>query len=294
MVVDLIRSRAALEAEIWMLRRQINVLRRAAPKKQTFSAIDRLFLCASIGFALAFAMRWRCQAGDRGQMASRWLPIVLALEIETAGWPANSSVGDTQAYPRDEPANPLWGAPRIHGELLKIGIEIGQTSVAKYMVRRRDPPSQGWRTFLRDHADGTAAMDMFVVPTISFRPEGRRHGALGEGASRRLCEGAPEVSGHSVDPARGLKNPSAGTFSPWRREWDSLPPCRDCAKTAEKQGFRKSPAGFCDHRRVPPIRPVGPSIRDDFEASENRRCGLQSIEAAPKAAADASAPARST
>ena len=66
-------------------------------------------------------------------------------------------------------ANPLWGAPRIHGELLKIGIGIGQTSVAKYMAKRRDPPSQGWRTFLRNHADGIAAMDMFVVPTISFR-----------------------------------------------------------------------------------------------------------------------------
>ena len=65
-------------------------------------------------------------------------------------------------------ANPLWGAPRIHGELLKLGIEIGQTSVAKYMARRRGPPSQGWKTFLRN-ADGIAAMDLFVVPTISFR-----------------------------------------------------------------------------------------------------------------------------
>jgi hypothetical protein len=80
-------------------------------------------------------------------------------------------------------ANPLWGAPRIHGELLKLGVDVGQTSVAKYMVRRRDPPSQGWRTFLRNHADGIAAMDMFVVPTISFRllygllimGHGRRH-----------------------------------------------------------------------------------------------------------------------
>jgi hypothetical protein len=63
-------------------------------------------------------------------------------------------------------ANPLWGAPRIHGELLKLGIEIGQTSVAKYMARRRAPPSQGWNTFLRNHADGVAAMDLFVVPTI--------------------------------------------------------------------------------------------------------------------------------
>jgi transposase InsO family protein len=66
-------------------------------------------------------------------------------------------------------ANPLWGAPRIHGELLKLGIEVGQPSVAKYMARRRRPPSQGWKTFLHNHADGIAAMDLFVVPTISFR-----------------------------------------------------------------------------------------------------------------------------
>jgi transposase InsO family protein len=66
--------------------------------------------------------------------------------------------------------NPLWGAPRVHGELLKLGIDVGQTSVAKYMARRRGPPSQGWKTFLRNHADGIAAMDLFVVPTISFRP----------------------------------------------------------------------------------------------------------------------------
>ena len=66
-------------------------------------------------------------------------------------------------------ANPLWGAPRIHGELLKLGIEVGQTTVAKYMAKGRRSPSQGWKTFLRNHADGIAAMDLFVVPTISFR-----------------------------------------------------------------------------------------------------------------------------
>jgi Integrase core domain len=66
-------------------------------------------------------------------------------------------------------ANPLWGAPRIHGELLKLGIDVGQTTVSKYMARRRQPPSQGWKTFLRNHADGIASMDLFVVPTISFR-----------------------------------------------------------------------------------------------------------------------------
>jgi transposase InsO family protein len=66
-------------------------------------------------------------------------------------------------------ANPWWGAPRIHGELLRLGIDVGQTSIAKYMVRRRRPPSQGWKTFLRNHANGIAAMDLFVVPTVSFR-----------------------------------------------------------------------------------------------------------------------------
>ena len=64
--------------------------------------------------------------------------------------------------------NPLWGARRIHGELLKLGFEVPQSSVAKYMVKRRGPPSQEWRTFLRNHAPDIAAMDLFVVPTIGF------------------------------------------------------------------------------------------------------------------------------
>jgi transposase InsO family protein len=64
--------------------------------------------------------------------------------------------------------NPLWGAPRIHGKLLKLGFEVAQSSVAKYMVKRRGPPSQVWRTFLRNHAPDIAAMDLFVVPTIGF------------------------------------------------------------------------------------------------------------------------------
>jgi transposase InsO family protein len=65
-------------------------------------------------------------------------------------------------------ANPLWGAPRIQGELLKLGMDVGQTTVAKYMAKRRRPPSQGWRTFAHNHADAIASIDMFVVPTISF------------------------------------------------------------------------------------------------------------------------------
>jgi len=64
--------------------------------------------------------------------------------------------------------NPLWGSPRIHGELLKLGFEVAQSSVAKYMVRRRGRPSQGWRTFLRNHSPDIVGMDLFVVPTIGF------------------------------------------------------------------------------------------------------------------------------
>src|SRR5437764_1667746 len=64
--------------------------------------------------------------------------------------------------------NPLWGAPRIHGELLKLGFEVAQSSVAKYMVKRSWPPSQGWRTFLRNHSQDIAAMDLFVTPTLGF------------------------------------------------------------------------------------------------------------------------------
>ena len=99
-------------------------------------------------------------------MARRWFPSLLALEITTSGWPAKSSSRSSRAHSRNDP---LWGAPRIHGELLKLGIDVGQTSVAKYMVRNRRPPSQGWKTFLRNHADGIAAIDVFVVPTVSFR-----------------------------------------------------------------------------------------------------------------------------
>ncbi len=66
-------------------------------------------------------------------------------------------------------ANPLWGAPRMHGELVKLGIEVSQATVAKYMVRGRGTPSQNWRTFLRNHAQGITAIDMFVAVSASFR-----------------------------------------------------------------------------------------------------------------------------
>jgi transposase InsO family protein len=64
--------------------------------------------------------------------------------------------------------NPLWGAPRIHGELLMLGVEVAQSTVSKYMVRSRKPPSQSWKTFLQNHAEAIAAIDMCVVPTLTF------------------------------------------------------------------------------------------------------------------------------
>jgi len=66
-------------------------------------------------------------------------------------------------------ANPLWGAPRIHGELLKLGLRVSQATVSKYMVRPRRPPSQAWRTFLKNHAPDLIALDFFTVPTATFR-----------------------------------------------------------------------------------------------------------------------------
>jgi putative transposase len=66
-------------------------------------------------------------------------------------------------------ANPLWGAPRIHGELLRLGFELSEATVAKYMVRHRKPPSQSWRTFLANHTGDLASSDFFVVPTVFFR-----------------------------------------------------------------------------------------------------------------------------
>jgi hypothetical protein len=66
-------------------------------------------------------------------------------------------------------ANPLWGAPRIHGELLKLGIEVAQSTIANYMPRCSQPPSQSWKTFLRNHAPAIAAIDVLVVPTVGFK-----------------------------------------------------------------------------------------------------------------------------
>ena len=169
-VIGLFRSRASLEAEILMLRHQLNVLQRKAPKRLAFNAFDRLVFASLYRIApnilnalvivkpdtvvrwhrSGFRLFWRWKSRRRGGRPT------VPLEIR-------------QLIREMSLANPLWGAPRILGELLKLGIDIGQTSVAKYMARHRRPPSQGWKTFIRNHADGIASMDLFVVPTLSFR-----------------------------------------------------------------------------------------------------------------------------
>jgi transposase InsO family protein len=169
-VIDLFRSRAALEAEVLVLRQQIVVLRRGRPARLRLRIIDRLVL------------GWVCRLFPNARDALAVVQPETVLRWHRAGfrsywrWKSRRRPGrpPVSAEIRElirtmSLANPLWGAPRIHGELLKLGIDVGQTSVAKYMTRKRGPPSQGWKTFVRNHADGIAAMDLFVVPTVSFR-----------------------------------------------------------------------------------------------------------------------------
>src|SRR5882724_3261268 len=165
----LFRSRARLEAEILVLRQPIDVLRRKSPKRLAFGGFDRMVfvglyrLVPGIVDALAIVRPETVVRWHRAGFRSFWR------------WKSRRRVGRPQValeirkLIRDMSlANPLWGAPRIHGELLKLAIAVSQTSVAKYMAKRRRPPSQGWRTFLCNHADGIASIDLFVVPTLSF------------------------------------------------------------------------------------------------------------------------------
>jgi transposase InsO family protein len=163
------KSRSRLEAENAALRQQLIVLRRKVRGRPWLTNSDRwLFVQLYRSFPSTLQVltiirpetlvrwhragfrcywRWKSRArGGRPKIESDLRALIRRMSIE----------------------NPLWGAPRIHGELLKLGFEVAQSSVAKYMVKRRGPPSQGWRTFLRNHAPDIAAMDLFVVPTISF------------------------------------------------------------------------------------------------------------------------------
>jgi hypothetical protein len=159
------KSKVRLEAENAVLRHQLNVLRRRLHGRGRLTNHDRLFFIQlyrcfpSILKVLTIirpetVVRWH-GAGFRCYWS--WRGGRPPIDTELRGWVRRMSV-----------ENPLWGAPRIHGEQLKLGFEVTQSSVAKYMVKRRGPPNQGWRTFLRNHAPDVAAMDLFVVPTIGF------------------------------------------------------------------------------------------------------------------------------
>jgi transposase InsO family protein len=163
------KSKLRLEAENAVLRHQLIVLKRRLHGRVRLTNNDRWFFIQLFrwfpsilqvltiirpetlvrwhraGFRCYW--RWRSRSpGGRPQIDTELRALIRRMSVE----------------------NPLWGAPRIHGELLKLGFEVAQSSVAKYMVKRRGPPSQGWRTFLRNHAPDIAAMDLFVVPTIGF------------------------------------------------------------------------------------------------------------------------------
>jgi transposase InsO family protein len=163
------KSRSRLEAENAALRHQLIVLQRRVRGRVHLTNGDRLFLVQlyrwfpSVLTAITIIrpetlVRWH-RTGFRRYW--RWKSRSLGGRPKIAA--------DLRALIRRMSAeNPLWGAPRIHGELLKLGFEVAQSSVAKYMVKRCGPPSQGWRTFLRNHAPNIAGMDLFVAPTIGF------------------------------------------------------------------------------------------------------------------------------
>jgi transposase InsO family protein len=108
-------------------------------------------------------------AGDRGPLAPGRISTLLGMEESTTSRSARNQYGGARSDSTDEPANPRWGAPRIHGELLKLGLTVSEATVSKYMVRPRRPPSQVWRAFLKNHARELIALDFFTVPTATFR-----------------------------------------------------------------------------------------------------------------------------
>jgi putative transposase len=164
------KSRATLQLENLALRHQLAVLRRTV-KRPKLSSSDRLFWA------------WLFESW------SDWRSALVIVKPETViGWHRQGfrlfwtwkvrrgQLGrpPVPKYVRElirrmSRENPLWGAPRIHGELLKLGIDIGETSVGKYLVRTRKPPSQTWRTFLENHVKTMVSVDFFTVPTVRFQ-----------------------------------------------------------------------------------------------------------------------------
>jgi transposase InsO family protein len=168
-VVDLFKSRRRLEAENLFLRHQLNIALRRAPPRLRLQGSDRALLVWIMRIwphlldlsqvvkpetilrwhRAGFRAFWRCKSRHR------------------AGRPKiDRELRDLIRRMSEE--NRLWGASRIHGELLMLGFEVAQSTVSKYMMRPARPPSQSWKTFLRNHAEAIAAIDLCVVPTLTF------------------------------------------------------------------------------------------------------------------------------
>jgi putative transposase len=164
------RSRVALELEILALRHQLQVLQRTRPRRLRLAKADR---CLWVVLS-RFWTEWRTALVIvKPETVVAWHRQAFRLWWT---WKSRRRMGrptvpaDVRALIRTmAQANPRWGAPRIHGELLKLGIDVCQATVAKYMMRQRQPPSQTWRTFLRNHIGQIVAADFFVVPTATYR-----------------------------------------------------------------------------------------------------------------------------
>jgi transposase InsO family protein len=168
-VTDLFKSRSRLEAENLFLRHQLAIALRRAPPRFRLHGSDRALLIwmtrlwpSLIGAVQVVQpetiLRWH-RAGFK--VFWRWK------SRNGAGRPKIDR-GLRDLIRRMSRENALWGASRIHGELLMLGFEVAQSTVSKYMVRPPKPPSQTWKTFLRNHAEAIASIDMCIVPTLTF------------------------------------------------------------------------------------------------------------------------------
>jgi transposase InsO family protein len=166
----MIRSRVLLHVEIIALRHQLAVVNRSRRQRLRLTPVDRLL----------WAWLSRSWSGWRSAIHIVKPETVIAWHRRGFHrfwtWKSRHRTGrptvpyDVRTLIREmSTANPLWGAPRIHGELQKLGITVSESTVANYMQRHQRPPSQTWRTFLTNHASQIAATDFFVVPTATFR-----------------------------------------------------------------------------------------------------------------------------
>ena len=170
LVASSFRTRAALQAEILALRHQLAVFQKNAPGRLRLQRSDR-FLWVLLS---RFWSGWRrCLQMVQPDTVLRWHRRAFAWywTRKSRRLPGRPEVAADirDLIRRMRQANPLWGAPRIHGELLKLGIKVAPSTVARYLPRPRKPPSQTWRTFLTNHLAQTAAIDFFTVPTATFR-----------------------------------------------------------------------------------------------------------------------------